>query len=193
VVGLNDVCANHDHMTSRHVSAHDPTRVVDSPQLATPSANAISKRQPHPPLPSSEGCGRVLVHQQGSLGWRNARGDPGSGRPKQCVFSRSFFLHPPLTPVTPRLPPPPPPSRPNASRRWFFLSFRHDSHHYHLPRIQMRAGGGYFCRFDVTATTTTSLASKCEPEVVIFVVSTRLPPPPPSRPNASRRWLFSSF
>jgi len=40
VVGLNDVCANHDHMASRHVSAHDPTCVVDSPQLAMPSANA---------------------------------------------------------------------------------------------------------------------------------------------------------
>jgi hypothetical protein len=34
------VSTDHDHMTSRHVSAHDPTRVVDSPQLATPSANA---------------------------------------------------------------------------------------------------------------------------------------------------------
>jgi len=31
---------DHDHMTSRHVSAHDLTRVIDSPQLATPSAEA---------------------------------------------------------------------------------------------------------------------------------------------------------
>jgi len=110
------------------------------------------------------------------------------------VFSRSFLLHPPLMPVTPRLLPPPPPSRPNASRRWLLKSFRRDCHHHHLPRIQTRAGGGSFRRFDTTATTTTSLASKREPEVVIFVLSTRLPqPPPPSRPNASRRWSFSFF
>jgi len=131
------------------------------------------------------------------------------------VFSRSFLLHPPLMPVTPRLPPLPPPSRPNARQRWFvstrfppppppsrpnasqrrlLKSFRRDYYHHHLPRIQMRAGGGSFHCFDMTPTTTTSLASKREPEVVIFVLSTRLPqPPPPSRPNASRRWSFSSF
>jgi len=34
------VSTDQDHMTLHHVSAHDPTRVVDSPQLATPSANA---------------------------------------------------------------------------------------------------------------------------------------------------------
>jgi len=214
-------------------------------------------------------------------------GGPSSASRKWAttfVVARSFFLHPPLTPVTPRLPLPPPPSRPNASRRWllssfrcdchhhlprfqtraggvvstrlppppppshanasrrwfflsfrhdiapapppslpnasrrrFFLSFRHDSHHHHhLPRVQTRAGGGSFRRFDMTPpphlprvqtragggffrssdtspTTTTSLASKREPEVVILGVSTRLPPPsPPSRPNVSRRWFFSA-
>ena len=96
-------------------------------------------------------------------------GGPSSALRKRAttfVVAHSFFLHPPLTPVTPRLPLPPPPSRPNASRRWLLSSFRCDCHH-HLPRFQTRAGG---------------------------VVSTRLPPPPPpSRANASRRWFFSSF
>jgi hypothetical protein len=110
------------------------------------------------------------------------------------IFFRSFFLHPPLTPITPRLPPLPPPSRPNASRRWLLSSFRRDCHHHHLPRIQTRAGGGSFRRFDVNPTTTTSLASKREPEVVLSVVLTRLPPSlPPSHPNTSRRWFISSF
>ena len=111
------------------------------------------------------------------------------------VFSRSFFLHPPLTPVAPRLPPPPPPSHQNASRRWLLSSFqrdsrRHhlphvqtraggglfsffqpDSHHHHLPRIQTRAGGGLFHSFDPTPTTT-SLAFKRELEVVSSTIST---------------------
>ena len=132
------------------------------------------------------------------------------------VFSHSFFLHPPLTPVMPRLPPVPPPLHPNASQRWFFFVlstchppppshpitsqrwcfsfFRHVTHHHHLPRIQTRAGGGFFRRFDTSSATTTSLASKREPEVVLFVVSTRHPPPPPpSCPNASWRWFFCLF
>ena len=100
-----------------------------------------------------------------------------------------------------------------CERRWFFSSFRRDSHHHYLPRVQTRAGGSHFRSSNTPPTTTTSLASKrelevvfygCsntfaattslaskrEPEVVIFVVPTRLPPPPPSRPNASRRWSF---
>ena len=52
--------------------------VIDSPQLATPSANASHIR------PSSLQRD-VGGDQKGSWGWRNARGDPGSGRPKQCV------------------------------------------------------------------------------------------------------------
>jgi len=87
------------------------------------------------------------------------------------IFSCSFFLHPPLMPVTPRLPPtttslaskcepevvtvvfstrlppPPPPSRPNVSWRWFFLLFQPDSHHHHLPRVQAQAGGSFFSAF----------------------------------------------
>ena len=71
---------------------------------------------------------------------------------------------------------------------------RSPCHHHHLPRVQTRAGGGPFRRFDATPTTTTSLTSKCEPEVVDFSVSTRIPPPPPpSHPNASRRWSISVF
>jgi hypothetical protein len=64
------------------------------------------------------------------------------------------------------LPPPPPPSRPNTSWRWFLWLFQHVRRH-HLPRVQTRAGGGYFRRSNATPTAT-SLASKCEPEVVIF-------------------------
>jgi len=45
---------------------------------------------------------------------------------------------------------------------------RSPCHHHHLPRVQTRAGGGSFQRFDVTPTTTTSLASKRKPEVVDF-------------------------
>jgi len=83
------------------------------------------------------------------------------------IFSHSFFLHPPLMP---RLPPPPPPSHPNMSWRWLLSLFQHDYYHHHL------------------------LASKCEPEVVLFIVSTQLPPqPPPSHPNTSRRWFFLFF
>jgi len=45
-----------------------------------------------------------------------------------------------------------------------------------------------------TATITSSLASKREPEVVFFDISTCLsPPPPPSHPNASRRWSNLPF
>jgi len=96
--------------------------------------------------------------------------------------------------VSTRHPPSPPPSRPNASQRCFFLSFRRDSHYHHLPRVQMRARGGCFSPSNASATTTTSLVSKRELEVVVFVISTRHPlPPPPSCPNTSRRWLFLSF
>jgi len=88
---------------------------------------------------------------------------------------------------------PPPPLRPNASRRWFFSLFRHDSRHHHLPCIQTRAGGGFFDCFDRL------------PPHHLARVQTRArggffrrptplpPPPPPSRPNASWRWLFSVF
>ena len=48
------------------------------------------------------------------------------------------------------------------------MAFRRASHRHLLPRVQMRAGGGPFCRFDMPPTTTTSLASKCELEVVLF-------------------------
>ena len=89
------------------------------------------------------------------------------------------------------LPLPPPPSLPNASRRWFISAFRCKSHHYHLPRIQMRARGGFFCHLDATPTTTTSLASKRELEVVLPMPLP--PPPPPSHSNVSQRQSFSSF
>ena len=78
-----------------------------------------------------------------------------------------------------------PPLHPNASQRWSFLAFQHVCH-YHLPRIQMWARGGPFDGFNATATASTSLTSKHEPEVDFSVVSTLLPPlPPPWLPNAS--------
>ena len=87
-------------------------------------------------------------------------------------------------------PPPPPPSHPNTSRRRFFRRFRRACHHHHLPHVQTQAGGGFFVRFDRPATTT-SLASKCELEVVLSSVLMHLPPPPaPSCPNASWRWIL---
>ena len=66
------------------------------------------------------------------------------------------------------LPPPPPPSCPNMSWRWIFLTFQRISHCHHLPCIQMRAGCGVFTGFNTFAITTTSLASKREPEVNFF-------------------------
>jgi hypothetical protein len=69
-----------------------------------------------------------------------------------------------------RLPPPPPPSRSNASGRWFFRSVSTVRHHHHLPRVQTRAGGGFFDYSDRPP-----------------------PPPPPSRPNASWRWFLRLF
>jgi hypothetical protein len=107
------------------------------------------------------------------LGWVSR----GAACESTVYYPLSLTINPPASPpyITPRplglgnlilgvstpLPQPPPPSRPNASRRWIFRDFRCLCHHRHLPRVQTRAGGG----FDVTTTTTTSLASKCELEV----------------------------
>jgi len=177
----------------------------------------------------------------GPMKWeaQAVRRENGQRQMSLPIFSRSFFLHPPLTPVTPRLPPtttslaskcepevgtvvvsmrlppPPPPSHPNASWRWFFSLFQPDSHHHYLPRVQARARGSFFRRFDPTPTTTTSLVSKREPEVVhfgsfdptpttttslafkrkpevVFFCSFDPSPttPPPSHSNASWRWFF---
>src|SRR5258708_15279639 len=138
--------------------------VVDSPQLATPSASASRIR----PSPLQRDVG---VNQQGvgggeTRGGTHEVGGPSSASRKRAttnVVARflSFLLPSPAA---------------NAC-------YTQAAPHHHLPRIQMRAGGGYCRRFDATPTTTTSLASKREPEVVFLVVSTRLPPPlPPSRP-----------
>ena len=59
---------------------------------------------------------------------------------------------------------------------------------FHLPWVQMQAGGGSLRRFNAVATSSTSLASKHEPEVDFSAGSTLLPPP--SHPNVSRRWFF---
>ena len=158
-------------MTVHHVSARRNLLIH----------NTISKCQWHPPLPLSEGCGRQPT---GVLGVEKCEGGPrkweaqavhhenGQRQKLLPVFFRSFFLHPPLTPVTPKLPPLPPPSHLDASQRWSISAFRCTSHYHHLPRFQMRAGGSSFWRFNVNPTTTTSLASKRELEVVFFVIST---------------------
>ena len=49
-----------------------------------------------------------------------------------------------------------------------FQLFQRVRHHHHLPRVQTRAGGGFFGRSNASATTTTSLASQRELEVVFF-------------------------
>ena len=72
---------------------------------------------------------------------------------------------------------PPSPSHPNAGRRWAFQRFQC---RFHPPRIQTRARGGPVWSFNTSATTTTtSLASKREPEVDFSAVSALLLPLPP--------------
>ena len=102
----------------------------------------------------------------------------------------------------------PPPSRPNASWRWFFQLLQRIYTDHHLPRVQTRAGGGLSRCFNASATITTPLASKRQPEVVFSgffdasgpsitsrsntsrefsVVSMRLPP---TAANTTRRWRY---
>ena len=108
------------------------------------------------------------------------RGDPGSGRPIQCVtkykprcLSWLVFTIYPSIPTEVSSPPerndnaklrrhPNPQQHPNSQR------------HHHLSSI--------------------SLASKREPKVDFSTVSMPLPLlPPPPHPNASRRWTFLAF
>jgi len=108
------------------------------------------------------------------------RGDPGSGRPIQCVTKYEpqhllwlvFAIYPPIpTEVTS-----PPEPNDNAKLRRHLKPQRHPKpqRHHHLSSI--------------------SLASKHELQVDFSMVSTPLPPlPPPSHPNASRRWTFLAF
>jgi len=108
------------------------------------------------------------------------RGDPGSGRPIQCVTKYEpqrllclvFTIYPPIpTEVTS-----PPEPNDNAKLRRHPKPQRHSKpqRHHHLSSI--------------------SLASKHDLEVDFSMVSTPLPPlPPPSHPNASRRWTFLAF
>ena len=93
MVGLRrnqtSVCANASR--SHDVSAHDPTYPCRCLQLhLNLQRHQQVVSQPHPPLPSSEGCGRLIDNQRGSWGVEKREGgprkwDPGSGRPKQCV------------------------------------------------------------------------------------------------------------
>ena len=158
-------------------------------------ASKLEKKKPHPACIWTRGRWWRWQCECNGCEWQveeERMGENGQRLLSLPVFSHSFFLNPPLTPVTLTLPAPPPPSRPNASRMWFFFfQFQRFYHNHHLPRIQSRARGGVFRSFDMSPATTTSLASKREPEVVFFDASPCLhPPPPPSRPNASRRWFF---
>ena len=94
VASLIRLCVNLSHLDlDSHIINPGPQSCAPgspSPLLRDvgPIPNAISKcqtSQPHLPLPSSKGCGRLLVNHWRSWRWRNARGDPGSGRPRQCI------------------------------------------------------------------------------------------------------------
>jgi hypothetical protein len=101
--------------------------------------------------------------------------------------------------------------RRGASQRWIVSIQLHPSV-LHLPRKQVRTGGGPSLNFNTIQASPTSLASKCELGVVFFRLfrhtcpsSTFLafkcelevsffdvstPVPPPSHPNVSRRCFF---
>jgi hypothetical protein len=159
----------------------------------------------------------VEKHEGGPMKWeaQAVRRENGQRHLSLPVFFGSFFLHPPtnacytqaattttslackcepevvrfdtISSTTTSL-------ASKCERRWFFSSFRRDSHHHYLPRVQTRAGGSHFRSCNTPPTTTTSLASKRELEVVILVLPICLPPPPPpSHPNASWGWSFSFF
>ena len=108
-----------------------PGRVPFSPNLA----HWCPAEDTHPPLPSSEGCGQLLADQRRNLGWRNTRGDPGSGRPAQCVTKTGNDKS--RCPFSPIL---------SSSTRHSHPLHSHCQCH-HLPRIQMRAGCGFFFQF----------------------------------------------
>ena len=91
------------------------------------------------------------------------------------------------------LPLPPPPSCPNASRGWSFSFFQHTFHHPPPPSHLNASRRWFFHSFDASPTTT-SLAFKCEWEVVFsFCFDHPPPPPPPLHPNASWRWFLRLF
>ena len=132
------------------------------------------------------------------------RGDPGSGRPIQCITKYEprrlswlvFTIYPSipteviLTTRTKRqcetttTPEPPTTSEFTTTPPPFF----------YLPRIQTRAEGGFFNGFNAASTASTFPTSKREPDVDLSGVSTCLvPPPPPLHPNASWSWTFQRF
>ena len=87
-----------------------------------------------------------------------------------------------------------PPSRPNASRRGGFFNSFNATSTTSTSLASKREPEVDLLMFQRTGTITTFFASRREPEVDFSVVSTLLPPlPPPSRPNASRRWIFLAF
>jgi len=75
-----------------------------------------------------------------------------------------------------------------------FLTFRCRPRLLHLPRIQERAGGVFLSHFDTVCLSSTSLAYRCELEVVRYCLLTLFGClPPPSRTSASWRWSVIAF
>ena len=74
-----------------------PSVEVCGPDRQRPQQVPEVGSQSHPPLPSPEGCGRLIVAQQRSWGGKNTRGDPSNGRPDWYVtktnhdFGRGSF------------------------------------------------------------------------------------------------------
>jgi hypothetical protein len=95
--------------------------------------------------------------------------------------------------------PPLPPSHAKTSRRWIYVVSRRHSHVPHLPRMQERAGGGFFLlstpfapppllhakqvggHFDTVRASSTSLACRSKSDVDFYrFLMLFAPPPPPS-------------
>ena len=75
-----------------------------------------------------------------------------------------------------------------------FRQFRPNSHHHHLPHVQTQAGGGFFLFFRPVSHHTTSFAFKRELEVIFFRRFDRLPPHHlPRVQTRAGGSLFSSF
>ena len=169
---------DHDHVTSRHISAHDLTCIVDLPQLAMPSAEASRIC----PSPLQRDVGGSWSSNRGVGGGETRGGTQEVGGPSSA--SRKWATTNVIARFLPFLLPSP--------TTYAHCTQAPGCHHHHLPRIEMQARGGYCPHFNTTPTATTSLMSKREPEVVIFILSTQLPPQaPPLHPNVSRRWSFS--
>ena len=86
----------------------------------------------------------------------------------------------------------PPPSHAKASRRWSSFHVFDNVSPPPLPSHAKASWNMFFFMFRPHVTTSTSIACKSEPEVVVFLCFICMsPPPPPSHAKASQRWFFS--